>query len=202
MAIDSERHSRIVAMMREEELDALICSSPTEVLLLTGYWPVMGTSVAVFTADGGVHVLVPSDEHEIAANSSSAVLTTFHAGELSSLTTPQTAIAQPHTSLCALLSLSHARIGMERNQGIQPASYAVTASYRSALVDILRGAFPQIEIVAVDTALEHLKASKTTIELEKMRATANIAAAGFETMTQAIQPGLREAEIAGLPDGL
>jgi Xaa-Pro aminopeptidase len=198
MAIDSERHSRIVTMMREEELDALICSSPTEVLLLTGYWPVMGTSVAVFTAEGEVHVLVPSDEHEIAAKSSSAVLTTFNPGELYSLTTPEIAIAQPLTSVCALLSLTHARIGMERKQGIQPASYAVTASYRSALVDILRGAFPQIEIVAVDTLLEHLKASKTVIELEKMRVTANIAAAGFANMTEAIHSGLREAEIAGL----
>lgn len=198
MAIDAERHSRIVAMMREERLDALICSSPTEVLLLSGYWPVVGTSVAIFTAEGEVNVLVPSDEHEIAAKSSGAVFTTFNPCELDRLTTPQTAIAQPLTSLCALLSLAHARIGMERNQGIQPASYAVTASYRSALVDILRGAFPQIEIVAVDTLLENLKASKTAIELEKMRVTANIAFAGFANMTEAIHPGLREAEIAGL----
>jgi len=197
MAIDPERHSRILAMMREEKLDALVCSSPTEVLLLTGYWPVIGTSVAIFTREGEVHVLVPSDEREIAEKSSSAVLTAFSPGELYALTTPQTAIAEPLTSLCTQISLTAATIGMEREQGLQPASYAVTASYRSALADILRGAFPQIEIRAVDTLLERLKASKTVIELEKMRVTAMIASTGFDAMTEGIRPGLREAEIAG-----
>jgi Xaa-Pro dipeptidase len=198
MAIDPERHARILAMMREEKLDALICSSPTEVLLLTGYWPVMGTSVAMFTAEGEVHLLVPADEHEIAEKSSDAVLTVFRPGELYSLSTPQTAIVEPLTSLCAQLSLTAATIGMEREQGLQPASYAITASYRSALVDILRAAFPQIEIRAVDTLLECLKASKTEIELDKMRITVSIASTGFAAMTDAIRPGLREAEIAGL----
>lgn len=75
MAIDSERHSRVIAMLREEKLDALTCSAPTQVLWLTGYWPVIGNSIAIFTVDGEVHVLLPEDEHEIAANSSNAVLT-------------------------------------------------------------------------------------------------------------------------------
>ena len=198
MAIDPERHFRILVMMRDEKLDALICSSPTEVLLLTGYWPVIGTSVAIFTVEGEVHVLVPADEHEIAAKSADATLTTFHPGELSRITTPQEAIAKPLTTLCEKLSLTQATIGMERKQGLQPASYAVTASYRSALVHILRKEFPQIKIRAVDALLERLKASKTTRELAKMRVAADIAATGFDAMTQAIRPNLREAEIAGL----
>jgi Xaa-Pro aminopeptidase len=139
-----------------------------------------------------------ADEHEIAAKSSNALLTTFNPSELFRITTPQEVIAKPLTALCAKLSLTCATIGMEREQGIQPASYAVTASYRSALADILRREFPQIEIRAVDTVLERLKASKTTVELEKMRVTVNIAVSGFDAMTDAIHPGLREAEIAGL----
>lgn len=198
MAIDSERHSRVVAMLREEKLDALICSSPTEVLLHTGYWPVIGVSVAIFAPDGEVYVLLPADEHEIAAKSSSAVLTMFNPGELYSLTTLQAAIAQPLRSLCIQLSLTHAKIGMEPEQGLQPASCAVTASYRSTLVEILHTAFPHMEIFAVDTPLERLKASKTVIELETMRAVASVAAVGFTAMTDAIRPALREAEIAGL----
>src|SRR5665213_2428518 len=107
MAIDPERHSRIATMMREEKLGALICSSPTQVLLLTGYWPVIGTSVAIFTANGEVHVLLPVDEHEIAAKSSSAAVTEFSPACLNSLVTAQKAIEQPLVSLCAKLSLSH-----------------------------------------------------------------------------------------------
>ena len=42
MANDPERHKRTIAALAASLHDAVICSSPTEVLLLTGYWPVMG----------------------------------------------------------------------------------------------------------------------------------------------------------------
>ncbi len=184
--------------MREARLDAVICGSPTQVLLLTGYWPVMGNSVAVFTADGEVHLLVPDDEHEIASKSSGAALIDFRSGRLDALTTPEAAIQQPLTSLCTRLSLGRARVGMEMQPGMQPASYAAAITYRSALSEMLRGAFPQIEIVAADATLERLKARKTEVELGKMRTAAVIASAGFSEMADTIRPGLREAEIAAL----
>ncbi len=49
MAIDPERHERIRAALAKSALDALVCCAPTEVLLLTGYWPVIGASVVVFS---------------------------------------------------------------------------------------------------------------------------------------------------------
>lgn len=198
MAADPERHSVILAAMREEKLDCLICSSPIEVLLLTGYWPVMGNSVAVFTVDGEVHLLVPEDESEIAAHSSGATLVNLHPGELDALISPEEAIAQPLLSLCVQLSLSRGRIGMELQPGMQPASYAATMTYRSGLSEVLRGAFPQVGIVAADAMLARLKAQKTQVELAKIRTAASIASAGFRSIVDTIRPGLREAEIAAL----
>jgi Xaa-Pro aminopeptidase len=196
MAIDPDRRSRVIAMLREEKLDALICSSPTEVLLLTGYWPVMGNSIAIFTAGGEVHVLLPEDEHEIAANNSNAVLTDFIPEQLQILTTPKEAIGKPIASLCRKLSITQARVGMELEQNLQPASYAVTACYRSTLRDLLHEEFPKLTIVAADGALERLKASKTAIELERMNANVKVAEAGFSAAPQAIQEGLRETVVA------
>ncbi len=196
MAIDPERHSRVIAMLREEKLDALICSAPTEVLLLTGYWPVIGNSIAIFTAAGEVHVLLPEDEHEIAAHSSNAVLTDFLPEQLHMLTTPKEAIEKPLTHLCRKLSITQARVGMELEQNLQPASYAVTACYRSSLRDLLQEEFPKMTIVAADSQLERLKASKTAVELERMQAIAKAAEAGFNAAPDAIHEGLREADIA------
>jgi Xaa-Pro aminopeptidase len=153
MAIDPERHSRVIAMLREEKLDALICSAPTQVLLLTGYWPVIGNSIAIFTVDGEVHVLLPEDEHEIAAHNSNAVLTDFRPEQLHILTTPKEAIEKPLTHLCRKLSITQARVGMEIEQDLQPASYAVTACYRSTLRDLLQEEFPKLTIVAADSQL-------------------------------------------------
>jgi Xaa-Pro aminopeptidase len=196
MSIDPDRRSRVIAMLREEKLDALICSSPTQVLLLTGYWPVIGNSIAIFTAEGEVLVLLPEDEHEVAANSSDAVLTDFSPEQLHSLTKPKDAIGKPLTSLCRKLSITQARVGMELEQDLQPASYAVTACYRSTLRDLLHEEFPKLTIVAADGALERLKASKTAIELERMNANVKVAEAGFSAAPQAIQEGLREAVVA------
>ncbi len=198
MTIDPERHSSILAAMREEKLDALICSSPTEVLLLTGYWPVMGASIAVFTAEGEVHLMVPEDEQEIASKSSSAALIGFPSGKLDTLTTPRAAIQQPLVSLCTRLSLTGARIGLELEPGMQPSSYAASITYRSGLVDVLRDAFPQIGTVAADAMMARLKAQKTQVELAKIRTAALIASAGFRPIQDTIRPGLREAEIAAL----
>lgn len=68
--IDAARKKRVVEVMKEHHLDAVICGSASEILLLTGYWPVMGTSVAIFTAEGDIQVALPEDEVELAEKSS------------------------------------------------------------------------------------------------------------------------------------
>jgi len=51
LAHDAERMARVRAALRESGCDAFLCSLPTNVLLLSGYWPVIGSSVALLTAD-------------------------------------------------------------------------------------------------------------------------------------------------------
>src|SRR5438477_342865 len=66
MAIrDAERLERIQLALREARLDALVCALPSNVLLVSGYWPVVGTSVAVATRDGAVGLAVPDDEDDL-----------------------------------------------------------------------------------------------------------------------------------------
>ena len=64
---DHERIGRIQRALREAGLDALVCALPSNVLLLSDYWPVVGTSVAVVTREGAVGVALPEDEQELAA---------------------------------------------------------------------------------------------------------------------------------------
>jgi Xaa-Pro aminopeptidase len=74
MAVDPERHARTLASLSDSRFDVVVASSPTEVPLLTGYWPVMGDSIAFFTSDGEVRVVLPEDEVEPAEKTSSAKL--------------------------------------------------------------------------------------------------------------------------------
>lgn len=44
----------------------MIFSLPSHVLLLTGYWPVVGEGIAICVCDGPTVLLVPEDEEELA----------------------------------------------------------------------------------------------------------------------------------------
>src|SRR5579872_6651878 len=66
MAHDPERRAAVQDALRAAGLDGLVCALPANVLLLTGYWPVVGSGVVVVARDGPVVALVPEDERELA----------------------------------------------------------------------------------------------------------------------------------------
>ncbi len=193
---DPERHERIISALQRSGLDGLFCSLPSQILLLSGYWPVMGMSVAVFTAEGEVHLIIPEDEEEIAERSSRAQRTLFQPASLDTITDAQTAIRDPLIELFRKLKLDSAKMGIETSQSFQPSSYAVTNVYLSSLHELLRSNFPHLQLTPADQLFEELKANKTKCELEEIRAAARIAQAAFEAGSKQIEPGMREPEVA------
>lgn len=198
MAIDSERHARTVTALADSGFDALVCASATEVLLLTGYWPVMGASVAAFTAGGEVRVIVPEDEAELVQKTSSAQCITYKPAGLHTLESPLTLLRDPLVSMLKQLGLDHGRVGLQLKEGVQPASYAVSTEFRSSLLDLLQKVQPSASYLACDDLLEPMKSVKTARELDLLSKAAAVAAVGFAAAASAIQPGLRESEIAAV----
>ncbi len=196
MAIDIERHARTVEALGGSGFDALVCASATEVLLLTGYWPVMGASVAVFTADGDVRLIVPEDEAELVVKTSSAQYVTYKPAGLHTLASPLALLQMPLTSMLKQLDLGHGRVGLQLREGVQPSSYAVSTEFRSSLLNLLSEAQPHASYVASDDLLEPMKSVKTVQELDILSKAAAVAGTGFAAAGSAIQPGLRETEIA------
>jgi hypothetical protein len=68
MAIDSLRRNSIVETLKRSDLAAMASLSATEVLLLTGYWPVLGQSLAVFSREGGSYCIFPEDRPQRSSN--------------------------------------------------------------------------------------------------------------------------------------
>ena len=66
MERDAERLERLTAALDTANLDALCCRLPHNVLLLTGYWPMLGTAIALLTRDGDLALVVPDDERALA----------------------------------------------------------------------------------------------------------------------------------------
>ncbi len=62
---DRERYLRLTQGLRARDLDAVVCAFPSNVLLLTGYWPVVGTAMALATCNSEIVILAPDDEGEL-----------------------------------------------------------------------------------------------------------------------------------------
>jgi Xaa-Pro aminopeptidase len=196
MALDAERHARTMAALLASSHDALICGSATEVLLLTGYWPVMSASVALFTSDGEVKVIVPEDEMELARQTSSAELISYKPSSLHTLQSPIESLREPLHSAMLSMGLKHAAIGLQLNQGVQPASYAVSHEFRTELPSLVEDLVPDASVASCDQLLEKMKAVKTSKEMALLRTASAIASDGFTAASAEIAAGLRETEVA------
>ncbi len=201
MASDPERHQRTVAALSASPHDAVICSSPTEVLLVTGYWPVLGSSIAIFASNGDATVIVPEDEVELAEKTSSAKIVPYKPAGLHTLESPLQLLKQPLRSIMTGLSLLRARIGIQMTQGVQPSSYAACTEFRASLLELLLEIQPRATYEGCDELLESMKATKTAKELELMQTAARVAATGFAEAAEHVQPGLHETDLAAAAQG-
>ncbi len=150
---DPERTARLCAAMKAAGLDAVVCTSPSEVLLLTGYWPIFATSVAVLTAEGALRAIVPEDEQELAAGSSGAQLTTYEPEMLTKLTGPVAQLREPLGAVLTQLGLERATIGVRLQLGVQPVSYGVMTEFRQSLGDLLGKLAPEARLESCDDLL-------------------------------------------------
>jgi Xaa-Pro aminopeptidase len=196
MTGDSERHERIVSALQLAKLDALICSSSTEVLLLTGYCPVMSASIAVFTAKGDVVVIAPEDEVELAQKTSAARIIPYKPAGLHTLDDPLQLLKKPLEDLLHEPDLSSEQYGLQMEEGVQPSSYLVAYQFRSALLDLLKRLRPRAHFSSADTLLGKLEAAKTAKEISILAKACKVASAGFVRAAECMQAGWRETAVA------
>ena len=196
MAADEKRREAIVQALERARLAALVCFSPANVLLLSGYWPVMGTSLAAVSAGGGRLVIVPEDEQELARSTSDAELLPYQPETLHRLTNPAEALAGPVRDLIARLGVDGKRVGVDLQAGSEGVSYQSQHRFRSSVEPLLRQASTGVSIVSADDLLAELRSVKTPVELERIRAACALAGAGFREAETAVRAGRREDEVA------
>jgi len=176
-------------------LDALVCALPMNVLLLSGYWPIVGISMALFTADGPLMLLAPEDERELADRGRGQVRT-FSPGSLNEMTSAVEAVREPLREVMRTLGLEAGRIGYEQGAAFEPVSYASMHLYGGALPQLLQDVAPRCTLVPADDLLTRQRTVKTPEEIARIRTACHIAEAAFEVGVQKIRPGLSETEAA------
>lgn len=195
---DHDRIERIRRGLERVQLDAILCTLPDYVLMLTGYWPVIGASIAVATSEGRICLIVPEDEQELAHSGWADEIHTFKPGRLDKLQSTSEAGFQALQGCAQNLGISHARIGYEHGAASEPASYVGMYLYGASIVQLLIEALPQAALVGADTLLAIWAMVKTPHEVERIRTACAIAEKSFSWGAARLRTGLRETDAAGL----
>jgi Xaa-Pro aminopeptidase len=170
----------------------------TQVLLLSGYWPVVGTALAVATCEGKIVILAPEDEKELAEEGWADTVDTFRPGSLDVLTGAVQAVCVLLARMARGLGINGGLVGYESGAAFEPASYAALHLYGADMVAILRQAFPSVSLVPADAMLAQLRALKTSHEVQAIRRACRIAQRAFLQGANQLRAGLREPEAAAL----
>ena len=195
---DDERRRRNAEAIRRAGLAAVACALPGNVLLLTGgYWPVIGTSVAIAAADGRVAVVLPADEVGELAAGFADVVRTFEPGSLDDLRVAREAVVRPLAEAAAELGIPpDGRWGYEHAADTQPQSYVAMHLYRMSLRRAVRAAVPHARPAAADGLLRSLRSNCTPAEVGRVRAACEVAAAAFDDVQRRLRPGANEVSAA------
>lgn len=174
----------------------MVCGLPSNVLLLTGYFPVVGMSLAVATPDKTL-LLVPEDEKELADEGWADQVRSFEAASLQWIKPLLETIKPALRDVLAQAGLQRARIGYESGDWVQPSSYAATHGFGAAIDDLLSECAEKPELVSAKACLEQLRLTKTPQELTHIKDACAIAGNAFAQVVNEVAAGRTEAQVAG-----
>jgi Xaa-Pro aminopeptidase len=192
---DDERVRRIRDALKRNDYDALVCALPAYVLMSTGYWPVIGTSICITNADGRQIVLAPEDEEEL-AHRGWAEVRTYQPATLDKVQSVAEAVMGPFSEAIRSLAVTGGRVGFEHGPASEPASYVGMNLFKGSMGNIVQGTIPAATIAPADEVLSELAAAKTSGEVDRIRLSCRIAKQAFDSGRSVLRAGLTEAVVA------
>ena len=194
LSTNSERGPRNQQALRSEGLAAVVCALPANVLLFSGYWPVVGSSIAICVCGEPTMLLIPEDEAELAGASFADSVEMFAPETVTEMTTISQAVKPRLTDILRSLNIDSGRIGFESGACSQPASYLSQHLYGDDLRFMLREALPAATLTPIADWIEALWSVKTSGELARIRQACEIAKRAFERSMPLLSAGMTERE--------
>lgn len=196
--VDHQRLNALRERMRDQDLAALICRLPENLVYLTNYWPHHGFSFVVFPQSGSPRLYLPEVEQDY-ADPEWAQVSPFGWGLLKD----EDLYVSYRRMLSALrdeLGLKGVRVGVERSVEVMGPTYrsaepVVPAAPWWGLVEEV---FAEATLVDATDLLAQARARKTPFELEKLRLANEIAEMGMQAFLDELRPGMSEVEVGAL----
>lgn len=196
MARGDIRIEWISAALTDANLDGLLCTIPDNVLMLSGYVPVVGTAAAIATRDGRIAILAPEDERELVENGWAGEVRTYAPGSLTGLSGPVEAIWGPLANLLTDMGLAAGRLGYEDGDFYQGSMYAAMYFFAASMYQVLELAAPRSTLVSGTAPIAVLRSRLAPDEVAEVRRGCRIAGEAFIGAAQELRPGWREPEVA------
>jgi Xaa-Pro aminopeptidase len=192
VARDNDRAERLREGLKQAGLDAVAVSLPENVLLATGYYPVVGTSLALIAREGDNLLFVPQDELDLARQAGVENPIPFQPASLDRILSAVEAIRDPVRHAIEERHLGRAVIGYECGAAFEPASYASMHFYANSILDLFAGA----SLRPASEFLRRMKATLTAYEIDRVRRSCRIAELAFEEGRKRLVSGIMETEAA------
>ena len=191
-----ERVTRAAQILQREKLDAMIVNSNeadyANARYFSGFWPLFERSGVAISASGDAALMVGPESREFAADRS-RLEKIFVLKEYRESADP----AYPELKADTYQDVFHA-IGVNgKKLRIGVASYLDTSVI---IMEGIKAAFPEAEIVRADHIMVELRSIKSVNEINCLREGYRIAELATQQVIKEIQPGMTELQMVGVAE--
>ena len=192
----TERVTRAAKILQREKLDAMIVNSNeadyANARYFSGFWPLFERSGVAISASGDAALMVGPESREFAADRS-RLEKIFVLKEYRESADP----AYPELKADTYQDVFHA-IGVNgKKLRIGVASYLDTSVI---IMEGIKAAFPEAEIVRADHIMVELRSIKSVNEINCLREGYRIAELATQQVIKEIQPGMTELQMVGVAE--
>lgn len=199
--VDTGKLDRVRALMKDEDLDALVVRAPDNVVYLSNYWCMKGYDVVVFPREGQPTLIALEPQEAEARRTAWTQDVRLFGGY---------AARDPRPPLYRSADLAvevlrekgcTRRLAVELNMGTQSADRMV-GEPSTATQDFFDG-FRKLcgELVDATPLLNAARAIKTAQEIERMKLANELAALAMEHVRENVQAGMKESEVGAMYEG-
>ncbi|MGH9469117.1 MAG: M24 family metallopeptidase [Terriglobia bacterium] len=192
--INQERLERMRQAMDAERLDALVLRLPENVLLLSGFWPMVGATVLIFPLDGKPVCVIPQCfEVEASMALWGATRAYYRYGVLG---------ARDAGSELAPILRGIAQSGGWKRIGYEGSFETIAPAWNSAEILVpfsqtpFHAVFDGCEVIDASLLLQSQRRRKTAYEIAKLRTVNAISCIGLETFERSVEVGVSGVELA------
>src|SRR6202167_2343317 len=196
--IDEAKLNRVRALMKDQDLTALVVRAPDNLVYLTNYWCMKGYDVAVFPRAGEPTLIALEPQlADAERNSWTKDIRLFKGYHESDPRPPQFRALDLALKVLKERGLTD-KVAIELNMGTQAVDRMVgepttpTQMYFDAFGEVAG------QVVEATPLLNEARAIKTPQEIERMRLANELAALAMEHTREHMRPGMKESEVGGM----